>query len=149
MASVYNISKYIIIICITVYICTFIWIILVQLFENYDFRTDYGIEVNFFVYNASHYPIYGVTEDGKPDDKYRTYFDQTLIYIYYGLTTLATIGFGDYTPISDIEKVLGIGLFLIGSIVFAFLMGVFIKLLKKFLNLDIEFDDSENLNFFF
>ncbi len=28
-------------------------------------------------------------------------------------------------------------------------MGVFIQLLKKFLNLDIEFDDSENLNFFF
>jgi hypothetical protein len=72
-----------------------------------------------------------------------------VIFIYFGLTTLTTIGFGDYSPISDLEKVLGVGLFLIGSIVFAFLMGVFIKLLKKFLNLDIEFDDSENLNFFF
>lgn len=87
--------------------------------------------------------------DGSPDDKYRSYFDQTLIFVYYGLTTLATIGLGDYSPISETEKVLGIGLFLIGSIVFAFLMGVFIKLLKKFINLDIEFDDSENLNFFF
>jgi hypothetical protein len=36
VASVYNISKYTIIICITVYICIYIWIILVQLFENYD-----------------------------------------------------------------------------------------------------------------
>ncbi len=65
------------------------------------------------------------------------------------MTTLTTIGFGDYCPISDIERVLGIALFLIGSIVFSFLMGAFIKLLRKFLDLDIEFDDSENLNFFF
>ena len=116
-----------------------------QLFENYDFRTDFGNDVNFFSYNSTsipvRYSIYGVTKDGRPDDKYRPYFDQTLIFIYYGLTTLATIGFGDYSPISDLEKVLGMGLFLIGSIVFAFLMGVFIKLIKKFLNLDIEFDD--------
>jgi hypothetical protein len=62
---------------------------------------------------------------------------------------LATIGFGDYYPISDTERILGVALFLIGSIVFSLLMGVFIQLLKKFLNLDIEFDDSENLNFFF
>jgi hypothetical protein len=27
-------------------------------------------------------------------------------------------------------------------------MGVFIEVLNKFLNLDIEFDDSESLNFF-
>jgi hypothetical protein len=65
------------------------------------------------------------------------------------LTTLTTIGFGDWYPISDTERVLAVALFLIGSIVFSLLMGVFIKLLKKFLNLDIEFDDSENLNFFF
>ena len=62
---------------------------------------------------------------------------------------MATIGFGDYYPISDTERILGVALFLIGSIVFSLLMGVFIQLLKKFLNLDIEFDDSENLNFFF
>jgi len=65
------------------------------------------------------------------------------------LTTLATIGFGDYFPLSDTERVLGIGLFFIGSIVFAMLMGHFINILQKFLDLDIEFDDSENLNFFF
>jgi hypothetical protein len=29
VSSVYNITKYVIIICITVYICTFVWIILV------------------------------------------------------------------------------------------------------------------------
>jgi len=42
------------------------------------------------------------------------------------LTTLATIGFGDYYPISDTERVLGIALFLIGSVIFSLLMGVFI-----------------------
>jgi hypothetical protein len=61
---------------------------------------------------------------------------------------LTTIGLGDYYPLSDTERVLGIGLFLIGSVVFSMLMGVFIEVLNKFLNLDIEFDDSEHLNFF-
>jgi len=65
------------------------------------------------------------------------------------LTTLATVGLGDYAPISDTERVLGIGLFIIGSVVFSFLMGNFIDILNRFFNLDIEFDDSENLNFFF
>ena len=151
VASIYNITKYIIIICITVYICTFFWIILVQLFENYDSRTDYQTAINFFSFHSkqTHIAIYGCTPEGEPDDKYRPFFEQTIIYIYFGLTTLATIGFGDYYPISDTERVLAIALFLIGSVIFSLLMGVFIKLLKKFLNLDIEFDDSENLNFFF
>ena len=65
------------------------------------------------------------------------------------MTTLATVGLGDYAPISDTERVLGIGLFIIGSVVFSFLMGNFIDILNRFFNLDIEFDDSENLNFFF
>ena len=149
VASVYNISKYTIIICITVYICIYIWIILVQLFENYDQRTDYATAVNFFNFNVTHVSILNYTLEGKPDLNYTPIFYQTLIYVYFGLTTLATIGFGDYYPISDTERILGVGLFLIGSIVFSLLMGVFIQLLKKFLNLDIEFDDSEHLNFFF
>ena len=62
---------------------------------------------------------------------------------------MATIGLGDYFPLSDTERIFGIGLFLIGSVVFSLLMGYFIEILNKFLNLDIEFDDSENLNFFF
>jgi hypothetical protein len=39
---------------------------------------------------------------------------------------MATVGLGDYYPISDTERVLGIALFLIGSIIFSLLMGVFI-----------------------
>jgi len=65
------------------------------------------------------------------------------------MTTLATVGLGDYYPLSETERVLGIGLFLIGSVVFSLLMGNFIDILNRFFNLDIEFDDSENLNFFF
>ena len=65
------------------------------------------------------------------------------------MTTLATVGLGDYYPLSETERVLGIGLFIIGSVVFSFLMGNFIDILNRFFNLDIEFDDSENLNFFF
>ena len=71
VASIYNIAKYIIIICITVYICTYIWIILVQLFENYDYRTDYTDASNYFTVNN----IYNATLDGRPNDQHRTVFD--------------------------------------------------------------------------
>jgi len=41
------------------------------LFENYDTRTDYDTAVNYFtIYN-----IYNSTQDGRPNDNYRTVFD--------------------------------------------------------------------------
>jgi hypothetical protein len=61
VASIYNISKYTIIIFITVYICTYIWIILVELLENYYQRTDYATAVNFFTFNQTHYSILNYT----------------------------------------------------------------------------------------
>jgi len=101
-----------------------------------------------FTLNSTHFKIYNYTSDGRFNDHYRSYYEQTIIFNYFGLTTLATVGLGDYFPLSDTERILSIGLFLIGSVVFSLLLGVFIEVLNKFLNLDIEFDDSESLNFF-
>ena len=50
---------------------------------------------------------------------------------YYGLTTLSTIGFGDFLPKSIIEKLIISMVMLIGVLVFSFIMTKFIDLLME------------------
>lgn len=52
--------------------------------------------------------------------------------IYYTFTTLATVGFGDYHPCADEEKLLAVCVFLSGISVVSYLMGIFSEILKKF-----------------
>lgn len=54
--------------------------------------------------------------------------------LYFIFTTLTTIGFGDFYPISNLERVLMVFVFMIGVAVFALVMGNFldsVKALKK------------------
>jgi hypothetical protein len=48
---------------------------------------------------------------------------------YYSFTTLATIGFGDFKPIADEERITIIFIFLFGGLIFSYFMGVFIEIL--------------------
>ena len=52
--------------------------------------------------------------------------------IYYTFTTLATVGFGDYHPCADEEKLFAVIVFLSGVSVISYLMGIFSEILKKF-----------------
>ena len=52
--------------------------------------------------------------------------------IYYTFTTLSTVGFGDYKPLADEERLFTVCIFLAGVSVFSYLMGIFIEILKKF-----------------
>ena len=52
--------------------------------------------------------------------------------IYYTFTTLATVGFGDYHPKADEEKLLACCVFLSGVSVISYLMGIFSEILNKF-----------------
>jgi hypothetical protein len=52
--------------------------------------------------------------------------------IYYTFTTLATVGFGDYHPKADEEKILACFVFLSGVSVISYLMGIFGEILRKF-----------------
>ena len=46
--------------------------------------------------------------------------------LYYSFTTLSTIGFGDYHPVSDEERIIVVCGLLFGVMIFSFSMGVFI-----------------------
>ena len=75
--------------------------------------------------------------DGPSDDgfikKFKIYdkhpLVSSLVMMYYFFTTLSTIGFGDYYPVSDLERLANIPIFLFGVMVFSFIMGNFSDIL--------------------
>ena len=69
--------------------------------------------------------------------------------LYFALTTLSTVGFGDYYPVSNVERVIQSGILVFGVSIFSYFMGSFIELLDKFQNLNQELDDGDNLMMFF
>lgn len=53
-----------------------------------------------------------------------------LIFIYYSFTTLSTIGFGDYHPKSNIERIFIAMVMFFGVMIFSSIMGNFIEMLN-------------------
>ena len=69
--------------------------------------------------------------------------------LYYSFTTLSTIGFGDYHPVSDEERIIVVCGLLVGVMIFSFSMGVFIQILQNFQMLHVDLDDGDELEKFF
>ena len=69
--------------------------------------------------------------------------------IYFTFTTLATVGFGDYNPKADEERLFVVIIFLSGVSIFSYLMGIFIEILRKFQQLYVDLDDGDRLSLFF
>jgi len=78
---------------------------------------------------------YAVIEGNYNDDEHTFYKDNNLedyskfrrliICCYYALTTLSTVGYGDYTPITNLEKIVGILIMILGIAFFSYIMGNF------------------------
>ena len=77
-------------------------------------------------------------------------FDLTLIFTYYAFTSLSTVGFGDYAPRSNPERVFIALILLFGVAIFSLIMGIFIDILNEFnsFNRD-DFAEEESLARFF
>lgn len=69
--------------------------------------------------------------------------------MYFAFTTLSTVGFGDYYPQSDVERLLGSFILLIGVAIFSYCMGELLAMIDKIKNLEIEYNDEESLEKFF
>ena len=51
---------------------------------------------------------------------------------YFALTTLATVGYGDFYPVSDLERILTVIIMLCGVAFFSFIMGSFIEIISNY-----------------
>jgi hypothetical protein len=58
--------------------------------------------------------------------------DQSIIVMYWAFTTLSTVGFGDYNPRSDGERLMCAFFMLFGVAIFSYIMGIFIEILDQF-----------------
>ena len=64
-----------------------------------------------------------------------------LIMMYWSFTTLSTVGFGDYYPISNHERGLMCFGFLAGVACFSFVNGAFLEILNFVVNIDAPFEE--------
>jgi len=58
--------------------------------------------------------------------------DQSIIVMYWAFTTLSTVGFGDYNPRSNGERLMCAFFMLFGVAIFSYIMGIFIEILDQF-----------------
>lgn len=49
--------------------------------------------------------------------------DQIITSLYFALTTLSTVGYGDLFPVSQIERIFAVIVMLLGVAFFSFIMG--------------------------
>jgi hypothetical protein len=57
--------------------------------------------------------------------------DRMIILVYFMFTTLSTVGFGDYNPRADAERVFISVVLLLGVAVFSYFMGNFVDIIDQ------------------
>ena len=62
-------------------------------------------------------------------------FDKLTKVWYFAITTLSTIGYGDYSPVSISERLIASAILMFGVAVFSFIMGQFIEILMNYKSL--------------
>jgi len=69
--------------------------------------------------------------------------------MYFAFTSLSTVGFGDFHPRSNAERLFGAFILLFGVAIFSYIMGNFIEILQQFKKFHEDLEDGENLMKFF
>ena len=94
---------------------------------------------NNFLYN----------DDWKLNEPYMKLHEKAIICVYFAFTSLSTVGFGDYHPISNQERLLGAAMLLFGVAIFSYCMGKFVDIFNEAIAFNATLDDGDNLNKFF
>ena len=68
--------------------------------------------------------------------------------MYFAFTSLSTVGFGDFHPRGNIERLLCAFILLFGVAIFSYIMGNFIDILDQFQKFNEDLDDGDNLSRF-
>ena len=55
-----------------------------------------------------------------------------IISCYFALTTLSTVGYGDFHPVSNVERILAVLIMLCGVAFFSYIMGSFIEIISNY-----------------
>lgn len=110
MLYVYKIFRLIIIAIIITYFIGCIWFLFCDIYND--------SEPNSFI------------KKNELDKEDQTH--QLIISCYYALTTLSTVGYGDYYPISNNERIIAVVIMLGGVAFFSYIMGNFIEIISNY-----------------
>lgn len=75
--------------------------------------------------------------------------EKTYTGVYYAMTTLSTVGFGDIHPRSDSERFLACFLLIFGVSIFSYIMGDILSLIESWRELYEVNEDDDNMHKFF
>lgn len=78
-----------------------------------------------------------------------TIFYRVIVLIYFAFTSLTTVGFGDFVPRSDTERVFTAFVIFFGVAVFSYIVGNFVDVLESFNLIQQDFDEGDHLFKFF
>ena len=79
----------------------------------------------------------------------KTPYERIIIVTYFAFTSLSTVGFGDFHPRSDHERLLGAFILLFGVAIFSLIMGTFTEILDELQNFNKPIDYGDDLARFF
>lgn len=82
------------------------------------------------------------------DVKSMSNLNKVLASTYFACTSLSTVGFGDYYPVSDVERLVGSFYMLFGVAIFSYFMGELTEMIVKYNRLDNEVEEEEDLDKF-
>lgn len=72
----------------------------------------------------------------------RSPFDRYVTSFYWGMTTMSTIGYGDITPVTTVERIYGTLAQLIGASIFAYVVGAICGIITQLDEQNTEFYDT-------
>lgn len=126
------------------YLTGVFWLFLAELIN--DFILDIDV-TSFHAY---------ISDEENPETfiGYYSLDDQSQAYnliacMYFAFTSLSTVGFGDFNPRGNIERLTCAFILLFGVAIFSYIMGNFIEILDQFQKFNEDLDDGDNLNRFF
>ena len=68
---------------------------------------------------------------------------------YFASTTLTTVGFGDFHPKSDSERIFCAAIMMFGVMIFSYILGVFLEMVTNYSMYFGDYDNGCELNKFF
>lgn len=110
--SIYKVFKLIMMTILITYFTGVLWIY----FMMDNLNTDKNKEDR-----ATFLHVYEIDTPSEPDEVYRL-----IMVMYFSITTLSTVGYGDFTPQSNVDKILIVCLQLAGIVFFSYVLGSFI-----------------------
>ena len=118
------------------YIVGMIFYLLCELIQDFIHDVDYNVIENPNEFEIENFISYFELYDKNPTQI-------TILVTYFMFTSLSTVGFGDYHPRSNFERLVVALILLFGVAIFSYVMGNFQSILAQFKSYNDEIEEGD------